>query len=98
MKLEVLCHLDAAVGIYVPLGPSKRKSQPIRISLYPECTLHIRMPVCLQSYFSVKKQAMAGEGQLRDLRPWCFRVAHTALVLIAGERGTTFIIEKARVR
>lgn len=56
------------------------------------------MPVCLQSYFSVKKQAMAGEGQLRDLRPWCFRVAHTALVLIAGERGTTFIIEKARVR
>src|SRR5262249_49285568 len=36
---------------------------------------HVRVPVRLDSYFTVKDRTVGGKGELRDLSPWGCRVA-----------------------
>ena len=68
---------------------------------------HTRVPVRLDSYFTVKGRTVGGKGELRDLSPWGCRVASSTAFPVGADlqccifpkdSTTAFIIEGATVR
>jgi tetratricopeptide (TPR) repeat protein len=67
---------------------------------------HVRVPVRLDSYFTVKGRTVGGKGELRDLSPWGCRVASSSAFpvgaalqcrIFAQNAATAFFIEGATV-
>lgn len=90
-----------------PGGPASGRVQPTFRKQTVEHRRHVRVPVRLDSYFTVKGRTVGGKGELRDLSPWGCRVASSAAFPVGADlqccifpqnSTTAFVIEGATVR
>lgn len=90
-----------------PGGAASGQVQPAFRKQPVEHRRHVRVPVRLESYFTVKGRTVGGKGELRDLSPWGCRVASSAAFPVGADlqccivphgANSAFIIEGATVR
>ena len=90
-----------------PGGAANGQIQPALRKQTVEHRRHVRVPVRLESYFTVKGRTVGGKGELRDLSPWGCRVASSAAFPVGADlqccivphgANSAFIIEGATVR
>lgn len=89
-----------------PGGVVSSRIQPALRKHTIEHRRHVRVPVRLDSYFTVKGHAVGSKGELRDLSPWGCRVASSTAFPVGAalqcrifpqNATTAFIIEGATV-
>lgn len=90
-----------------PGGSASGRVQPGFRKQTIEHRQHVRVPVRLNSYFTVKGRTVGGKGELRDLSPWGCRVVSSTAFPVGADlqcciypqnATTAFIIEGATVR
>ncbi|MBM4127883.1 MAG: tetratricopeptide repeat protein [Nitrospira sp.] len=90
-----------------PGGPVNGRVQPAFKKHTIEHRRHVRVPIRLDSYFTVKGRTVGGKGELRDLSPWGCRVASSMDFPVGADvqcciypqnATTAFVIEGATVR
>jgi tetratricopeptide (TPR) repeat protein len=90
-----------------PGAPGNGRVQPAFKKQTIEHRRHVRVPVRLDSYFTVKDRTVGGKGELRDLSPWGCRVAsstafpvgaHLQCRIFPQNATSAVVIEGATVR
>ena len=90
-----------------PGGAASGRVQPVFRKQTVEHRRHTRVPVRLDSYFTVKGRTVGGKGELRDLSPWGCRVVSSTAFPVGADlqccifplnSATGFFIEGATVR
>ncbi len=94
-------------GCAKPGGLANGRVPPAPKKQTVESRRHVRVPVRLDSYFTVKGRTVGGKGELLDLSPWGCRVASSMAFPVGADlqcciyphnSAPAFVIEGATVR